>query len=50
MIVTRGSHPGLALLNAEQFNAPYGPPALQVSSEAHDAVFVAGSARLVGVG
>jgi hypothetical protein len=46
-IVCRGTHPGLALLNAEQFNAPYGTPALQVSSEAHDAVFAASSARVV---
>jgi len=47
VIVSRGTHPGLALLNADQFNAPYGAPALQVSSEAHDAVFAASSARLV---
>lgn len=32
--VTRGGAPGLALLNAEAFRAPYGPPILQVPSEA----------------
>jgi hypothetical protein len=32
VIITRGGAPGLALLNAESFRAPYGPPALQVSS------------------
>jgi hypothetical protein len=47
VVVTRGTHPGLALLNAEQFTAPYGTPALQVSSEVHDAVFAASSAHLV---
>jgi hypothetical protein len=47
VIVCKGTHPGLSLLNADQFNAPYGRPALQVSSEAHDAVFAASSAHLV---
>jgi hypothetical protein len=47
VIVARGALAGLALVNADQFNAPYGAPALQVSSEAHDAVFAASSARLV---
>jgi Peptidase family M28 len=32
--VTRGSHPGLALVNAPSFIAPFGPPVLQVGSEA----------------
>ncbi len=33
VIVTRGESPGLALINAEGFNAPYGPPVLQIGSE-----------------
>jgi hypothetical protein len=32
VILTRGSRPGLFLLNAPSFRAPFGPPALQVSS------------------
>jgi hypothetical protein len=32
VILTRGSRPGLFLLNAPSFTAPFGPPALQVSS------------------
>jgi hypothetical protein len=32
VVVTKGSAPGLALLNAEAFKAPFGPPILQVSS------------------
>jgi len=28
-----GIHPGLAVLNAEQFTSPFGPPVLQVGSE-----------------
>ncbi len=34
VVVTKGGAPGLALLNAEAFKAPYGPPILQVSSTA----------------
>lgn len=41
VLVTTGDAPGLALLNAEQFNAPFGPPILQVPSETHDALFAA---------
>lgn len=41
VIVCRGSHPGLGLLNAEQFREPYGAPAIHVSSEARDAVLAA---------
>lgn len=33
VIVTRGERPGLAMINAEGFSAPYGPPILQVGSE-----------------
>jgi len=32
IIITRGHSPGLSLLNAFDFNAPVGPPALQISS------------------
>jgi hypothetical protein len=32
IILTRGSRPGLFLLNAPSFKAPFGPPALQISS------------------
>ena len=38
VIVCRGAHPGLGLLNAEQFREPYGAPAIHVSSEARDEV------------
>ena len=34
VVLTRGSKPGLFLLNALSFNQPSGPPMLQVSSEA----------------
>ncbi len=33
VLITTGGAPGLALLNAERFTAPYGPPVLQVASE-----------------
>lgn len=38
VIVCAGENPGLGLLNAEQYRAPYGAPAIQVSSEAAPAV------------
>ena len=47
LILCQGAQPGLSLLNAEQFRAPYGVPALQVPSEAASAVPTAGQARLV---
>lgn len=34
VIVCAGDEPGLGLLNAERFKAPYGSPALQVTTEA----------------
>ncbi len=40
-IVCRGSHPGMGLLNAEQFREPYGAPAIHVSSAARDVVLTA---------
>jgi hypothetical protein len=51
VIVCQGAQPGLGLLNAEQFRAPYGIPAIHVASQARDAVMSAiarrTSARLV---
>jgi hypothetical protein len=41
VIVCRGAHPGVGLLNAEQFRTPYGAPAIHVASEAREAVFAA---------
>src|SRR5215831_20005129 len=51
VILCKGAHPGLGLLNAERFRQPYGAPAIQLSSEARDAVLAAAAkqapARLV---
>ena len=51
VIVCAGDAPGMGLLNAEQFNEPYGAPAIHVASEARDLVLAAAargaSARLV---
>jgi hypothetical protein len=51
VIICTGEQPGLGLLNAEQFRRPYGSPAIQLSSEAREAVFAAAArgaeARLV---
>ena len=51
VIICKGEQPGLGLLNAEQFTRPYGSPAIQLSSEAREAVFAAAArgaaARLV---
>ncbi len=51
VIVCNGEQPGLGLLNAEQFTGPYGSAAIQLSSEAREAVFAAAArgaaARLV---
>jgi hypothetical protein len=41
VIVCQGAHPGMGLLNAEQFREPYGAPAIHVSSEAREAVLAA---------
>jgi hypothetical protein len=41
VIVATGKRPGLRLLNAEQFRHPYGAPAIQLASEARDAVLAA---------
>jgi len=51
LVICAGEAPGLALINAERFNSPYGQPAIHVPSEARDAVLAAAgdgaSARLV---
>lgn len=41
VVICDGDHPGLGLLNAEQFNAPYGAPAIHVPTEAREAVLAA---------
>ena len=41
VVICEGEHPGLGLLNAEQFKAPYGAPAIHVPTEARDAVLSA---------
>ncbi len=41
VIVCQGAHPGMGLLNAEQFSAPYGAPAIHVASEARETVLAA---------
>jgi hypothetical protein len=41
VIVCRGANPGMALLNAESFRAPYGAPAIHVASEAREVVLTA---------
>jgi hypothetical protein len=41
IIVCAGARPGLALLNAERFRTPFGAPAVQVPSDAHDLLWAA---------
>ena len=41
VVVTMGGAPGLALLNAELFGHPFGPPTVQISSVERDRVFAA---------
>jgi len=38
IVICAGEAPGLALINAEKFNAPYGAPAIHVPSEARELV------------
>lgn len=38
VVLCQGEHPGLGLLNAEQFKAPYGAPAIHLDSGAAEAV------------
>ncbi len=51
VIVCQGAHPGLGLLNAEEFRKPYGSPAIHLPSEARETVLAAAArgaqARLV---
>jgi hypothetical protein len=51
VFVCDGDEPGLALLNAAQFRAPFGPPAIHVGREVRDRVLAAAArgapARLV---
>jgi hypothetical protein len=51
VILCTGESPGMGLLNAESFRAPYGAPAIHVASEAREAVLAAAAqgapARLV---
>jgi len=53
VVVCQGEHPGLGLLNAEQFRTPYGAPAIHVSSESREFLLAAAArgapARLVAV-
>jgi hypothetical protein len=53
VVVCQGDAPGLGLINAEGFRAPYGSPAIHVSSEVRDRVLAAAQdntpARLVSV-
>jgi hypothetical protein len=46
VILCKGAHPGLGLLNAERFRQPYGAPAIQLSSEARDTVLAAAAERV----
>ena len=48
VIVSTGERPGLGLLNAERFRRPYGPPALQIASEARDMVLAAAARQAPG--
>jgi hypothetical protein len=41
IVICQGDAPGLALINAEDFRAPYGAPAIHVSSEARNIVLAA---------
>jgi len=41
VIITRGETPGLALLNAEAFTKPFGPPILQMPSTERDKILAA---------
>jgi hypothetical protein len=47
IVVCRGEHPGLGLLNAEAFRDPYGAPAIHVPTDAQDSLRSGGSARVV---
>lgn len=40
-----GTMPGIALINADRFTTPYGPPTLQVSSESAESIYAAVAAE-----
>ena len=46
VVVTTGDRPGLALLNAESFVSPFGPPVLQVSSSEAERITSASTKRV----
>lgn len=48
VVICEGEHPGLGLLNAEQFNAPYGAPAIHVPTEARETVLAAAARGALG--
>ena len=48
VVLCRGEAPGLALLNAEAFRAPYGAPAIHLSSAARDRVLAAAKSGAAG--
>jgi hypothetical protein len=41
VVITRGEAPGLALLNAEHFNTPFGPPIIQMPSTEAEKILAA---------
>jgi hypothetical protein len=41
VVLCSGERPGMGLLNAESFRAPYGAPAIHIASEAREAVLAA---------
>ncbi len=47
IVVCRGEHPGLGLLNAEAFRDPYGAPAIHVPTEARQKLRNGRTARVV---
>jgi hypothetical protein len=47
VVVCRGEHPGLGLLNAEAFRDPYGAPAIHVPTDAGERLHAGGPARVV---
>lgn len=54
VVICQGEAPGLGLINAEDFRAPWGTPAIHVGSEVRELVFAAAgrgdAARLVSYG
>ncbi len=46
IVICAGEHPGMGLLNAEQFKAPFGAPAIHVDTDAGPALQAAAEARM----